>query len=295
MWRRLIFLAGLIAALSGCGADSTPSDSERVVVATTTQVADLTRSVVGDRASVAAILTAADDPHEFEPSAGDLDAVSRAMAIVASGQGLDSWIERIQSSAGSDAPLLVASENVTPLSDGEIDPHVWLDPRNAMRMVVTIRDGLVAADPDGAAIYTRNAAKTIDSLRALDAQLAGALQRVPRQQRKIAAEHEGLDYLADRFGIRIVGTAIPATAEGAEPSSRDLRDLVESIEREKVAVIFPNAGSDPRIVTAVASEAGIRVGDPLYIDALGPEGSGADTYAGMMRANVRALVAGMRG
>ena len=94
--------------------------------------------------------------------------------------------------------------------------------------------------------------------------------------------------------VVIARQARVSAALAAEEETSKRREQL-SIERENVAVIFPNAGSDPRIVQAVASEAGIRVGDPLYIDALGPEGSGADTYAGMMRTNVRALVAGMRG
>jgi ABC-type Zn uptake system ZnuABC Zn-binding protein ZnuA len=70
---------------------------------------------------------------------------------------------------------------------------------------------------------------------------------------------------------------------------------VRTIRAENVDAIFTESGLEPKIEAAIAREAGARVGEPLWADTLGPEGSGADTYASSIAANTRALVDGFGG
>ncbi len=280
--------------LTACGAGTSTSTTP-TVVATTTQIADMTRNIVGNHMRVVQLLQANADAHSFEPTVSELSAVADARVVIANGAGLDPWIAKVMSTADSKASLTLASAGVRLRSaSGSDDPHIWMDPRRAEQMVATIRDTVTAADPANAAAYRSAATAYTAELRTLDAELAAAVATVPAGKRRIVTDHDALGYLADRYGIRVIGTAIPSQSVGAEPNAKDLAALASAARAGGVRVVFAQAAVNPAVARALADEAGVTVGRTLYVDSLGPNGSGAATYLDMMRSNIGALVDGMR-
>lgn len=286
----VVIVLGLV---TGCGRSSQGS-GKPVVVATTTQVADFVRTVGGPDVTVDQLLAPNTEAHDYEPSSSDLSAIADATVIVASGAGIDGWIDKLRESAGSSAPVVTAAAGITTIRTGGVsDPHVWMDPNNAIVMVGNIRDGLVRADPAHAKAYRTRAASYIGELKRLDADLARQIATVPTTKRRMVTDHDAFAYFARHFGITIIGTAIPSLASGAEPNSRDLTRLVTLMRREGVRVIFAEAGVNPTIARALADETGVQVAGVLFADSLGPAHSGGSTYVEMMRTNMREIVTGM--
>lgn len=297
---RLSLISGwaLAVVLAGCtssGEDS--ADSGADVVATTTHVADLAREVAGERADVHGILSASADPHDYEPRPSDTAALGEASVILTSGGEIDAWVEELIESSGSDATVvsMVESASVTRELEGEIDPHWWQDPRNAVAAVEAIRDELTEADPEGEADYAKNAAALVREIERADRALAACMDKLPADARRMVTSHDSLGYLAERYGIEIVGAAIPALSTQAQPSAGETAQLVELIETENVRAVFPEAGLPDDLERAIAGEAGIEVGDPLYADALGEEGTPADSYLGALIENGSRLAEGLSG
>ncbi len=294
MCRPLAIAAALAAAValgSGCGDDS-GSGSGLTVVATTTQVADLVRQVGGGRVNVEGMLRPGGDPHDFEPRPSDVTAVARAALVFRSGGEVDDWLGDVIDNAGGDAEVVSLIDSVNREGD---DPHWWQDPRNGVRAVETIRAELSKADPDRRAAYARNAERTIGALERLDRRIAACVERVPPAKRKIVTTHDALGYFARRYGIDVVGAVIPSLSTQAQASAGDVQRLVEQIRREDVEAVFPESSVNPDIERAIAREAGASIGDPLYADSLGSEGSPGETYAGALAADGAALVRGMSG
>ena len=285
-----IICAFLLALVCGCGrgGDGAPV----LVVATTTQVADLVRNVAGERASVDSILRPNSDPHDYEPRPSDAIAVAQADVVFRSGGDLDGWLDDVLDSAGGDAQRVTLIDSVR--RDGD-DPHWWQDPRNAILAVRAIRDALIEADPNGRAGYERRAAAYANRLRALDAQVARCLGRVPAAQRKLVTTHDALGYFARRYDIQVIGAVIPSLSTQAQPSARDVNALVDQIEREHVKAVFPEAALPRKLEQAISREAGAQVGGELWADTLGPEGSSGATYVDSIRSNARTLAKGLSG
>ena len=283
-----------IAAVSACGSDEPGSgDEELTVVATTTQVGDLVRNVGGERVAVEQILSSGADPHDYEPRPSDAAALADAPLVFKSGGDLDGWLDSLIDNAGSDAEVIELTDSVQRL-EGD-DPHWWQNPRNASDAVTAIRDALIEADPGGRETYSANAAAYAKRLKRLDEQIAACIERIPAAQRKIVTTHDALGYYADRYGIEIIGSVIPSLSTQAQPSAKDVSQLVEQIEDENVEAVFPESGVSDRLEQALSREAGARVGAPLWADTLGEEGTEAGTYIGAMAENTGALVAGMSG
>lgn len=294
----LAALATAGAIVAGCGKDGgSQSAAGPSVVATTTQAADFARNVAGERAQVSGILDANSDPHDYEPRPSDVAAVAEADLILSSGGDLDLWLGEVVESSGSDAPVitLIGSAETIEGDGGEADPHWWQNPANAVLAVKAIRDELIVADPQGRAEYERNATDYVAAIERLDSQIAECISEVPVDERKLVTSHDALGYFADRYGIEVVGSTIPALTTQAQPSTGETAELVELIRSEGVNAVFPEVGVSGALEQAVAEETEAEVGHELYADALGPEGSFAATYLEAMAANAEALVSGFSG
>ncbi|MQA74889.1 MAG: zinc ABC transporter substrate-binding protein [Solirubrobacterales bacterium] len=299
----MLALLGLIVVGCGDGGDAA-SESGVEVVATTTQLADLAANVAGERAAVVGILAPNSDPHEYEPRPSDAESLAGADLVLRSGGDVDLWLDQLIEGAGADAPVLTLIDSVRTVEGGheegdehseEVDPHWWQDPRNAIAAVEAIRDALIEVDPEGAGDYRANARAYVADLRRLDAGIARCIDRVPPGERKLVTSHDALGYFADRYGIEVIGAAIPALSTQAQASAGETAALVDLIRAEGVAAIFPEAGVSAQLEEAIASETGAQIGGELWADALGPPGSSGATYLGAMAANAATLVDGFTG
>lgn len=299
----LLTLLVTSTVVSACGDDDPGAGQTRgelTAVATTTHVADLVRSVGGDRVDVQGILPAGADPHDYEPRPSDAASLTEAPIVFKSGGDIDSWLDDLLDNAGADSevvPLIDGVETIAGVDDdeGEIDPHWWQDPRNTIRAVAAVRRALTEADPAGRDAYRRNAAAYTSQLQRLDSGIAACIEKVPAGQRKLVTTHDALGYFAHRYDVELMGAIIPSLSTQAQPSSKDINSLVDQIRDEDVKSIFPETALNDRLEQAVSREAGATVGKALWADSLGPEGSTGETYLEAMAFNTEAMVDGMTG
>jgi ABC-type Zn uptake system ZnuABC Zn-binding protein ZnuA len=286
---------GLVAV--GCGdEEGGAGNAELTAVATTTHVADFARNVGGGRVDVRGLVQPNSDPHDYEPRPSDARAVAEADVVLRSGGDLDEWLDEVLDNAGEDVPTVTLIDSVDTIEgDGETDPHWWQDPRNAVLAVEAIRGALAEADPAGRGEYERNAAAYIERVRALDRSIAGCMARVPDEQRKLITTHDAFGYFARRYDVEVIGALIPSLSTQAQASAKDTLELVDQIERAGARAIFPETSLNPKFEQAVAREAGVEVGDQLWADSLGPEGSDGETYLEAMASDTGDLVDGFSG
>ena len=302
--RRVALVAAVVAALvaagcSGSGGAAGDRDGDRRlrVVATTTQVADLAANVGGDRVRVTGLLKPGIDPHDYEPSPADIDAIAHADLVLENGVGLEAWLGDTIDGSGFDGPVVDTSQGVRlRMVGGAPDPHIWQDPGNAERMAANIERGLAAAEPSAAGAFRANLAAYTKDLRALDAEVQRQVDSLAN--RKVVTDHDAFGYYLDRYGLELVGSVIPSFDSSAELSGRDIRDLVAKVRATGVKAIFSETTLPPRAAETIGREAGVKVvtgDDALYGDSLGPPGSDGDTYLKMVRHNTATIVGNLSG
>jgi ABC-type Zn uptake system ZnuABC Zn-binding protein ZnuA len=304
---RLGLLAALVSvlatAVAACGReDGAAATGGLRVVATTTQAADLVRNVGGARIAVTRLLSPNTDPHEYELRPQDVEAISDADVVVRSGGDVDDWLTDAIEQSGTDAEVVTLIDAMTPIAGGDahddehaVDPHWWQDPKNAVIAVGEIEKALAAADPDEATTYAANAERYRSKIEALDNAVAACWRRVPAAERKLVTTHDALGYYARRYGLEIIGTVIPSLSTQGQASAGELAELVQTIRREGVKVVFAESSVNSKVEQAIADEAGATVGMELWADSLGPDGSDGATYLGSIASNTRAMVAGVTG
>ncbi|GAA2703412.1 metal ABC transporter substrate-binding protein [Actinoplanes palleronii] len=304
---RITAAAAALTVVAGCGAKAAGSEPASTgalaVVATTPEVADFVRNIGGADVAVTQIIKPNVDPHEYEPTPADLQAIATAKVVVKSGVGLEEWLGTTITSAGFTGAVVDSSSGVT-LREGEEggehgpDPHIWHDPRNAKIMVTNIEKGLAAAEPGKAAAFAANLTAYTAQLDKLDADTAAAFATLPAQDRKLVTNHDAFGYYVARYQLQFVGSVIPSMDTSAELSGKQLTDLVAKIKATGTKAIFAESSLPPKTAEAIAQQAGVKVvagEDALFGDSLGAAGTPEGSYLGAERHNTQVIVEALAG
>ena len=283
------------------------------IIATTSIIGDVVANVSGTDVELITLMAYDQDPHSFEPSAGELTAVAAADVVFVNGWDLEEGLVDDLATIAGDTPVVAVSANIDPLvpSDsrhdagtaadadhdhGQIDPHTWFSVPNVKQWVENISQILGDLDPPNAALYEKNAQSYLLELEDVDDYIHEQIDNVPVDKRNLVTNHGVFNYFAEEYGLKIVGTIIPSTSTQAEPSAGDLAELIKDIEKSGVCTIFSDIAANDNLAQTVAMELNgcdeVEI-VPLHTGSIGPQGSGADSYIGMIRANVDRIVEGL--
>lgn len=264
------------------------------VSVTTSILADLIGNVGGARVAVNTIVPAGTDTHTFQPSTSVIRSLSRSRVLFANGAGLEPWLPQLQKSAPG-VPVRPLTAGLKLLrQDGGTDPHAWWNLELAAGYVRNAQKALTALDPAGKTTYASNAAAYLRKLGEADAYARKQFATLPASRRQIVTNHDALNYLADRYGLTIVGAVIPGLSTEREPSARELGALISAVKKSGARVIFTENTVNTRLAEALARETGTRIAPPLYTDALGAPGSAGGTFLKAFRFNVDSMVKALR-
>jgi len=286
--RALIFpilVLSLAALLTGCQKSQHAVKEKKSIVVTYAVLESVVRDLVGDTFEVTGEIPNGLDPHEWEPSAKDVEALNKADLIVENGLGLEGGMEKaLQQARDAGVKVFTASEAIQvrtvgagegiPSDDpdqapGAQDPHLWMDPL-AMKSVA---DALAARIKNDFKVDLTGRSKDLDKrLDALDADIRASVATIPTANRKLVTGHESMGYYAQRYGFKLVGAIVPSLTTQAEVSAKDMAALKKLIAANKVNVVFTELGTPAAVADALARDAGVKA-VPLTTHSLPEDGS----------------------
>lgn len=276
-----------------------PSKEPLNVVVTIPVLKDLAEVVGGPHVRVTSLLKGYENEHTYSPKPSDLVAVRKAQVLFEVGLGLEVWVANLVKSAGrSSLTIITTSKGIGLIPDDhEVDPnhrdghargnpHVWMDPENAVTMMRHVTEALSHADPDHAQEFRQNQAAYLRRLDQLRAELTDRLRKL--SDRRIVAHHPAWPYFARRFGFEIVATIQAQSA--SEPSAAQIRQLIETIKRHRVKAVVSEIQLSQRVPELLARETGARV---VVLTTLPGGLPRTDTYLDMLRYNVLQLASAL--
>ena len=224
-----------------------PADGTVDIVATTQTWADVAKAAAPGANVTTIIKGGSEDPHEYEPSAQDMQAINTADLIVVNGAGYDQWA---YDGKENDPRFIFAQK---PGEDPDLSAHVFFDTDN-LEYVAT----RVAACTDKMQSEA-NADSVTQRLNDFEQRMQAAAAGKGVMQTETVA-----DYIITKSGMNDMTPAgyREASLKEEEPAAADLDQFLTTLRSGDVSVLFVNpdtaSGTTDRI-RAAAEESGVAI------------------------------------
>ena len=303
MFSRKLLASLILAAILINACSSSPSQvlqgESLKILATESFLGDIAQNVAGDRVKIDILLPITADPHEYQPTPGDMIKVAGSQVVIINGLGYEGWLQKTLDNTGGTAQVIVSTRGMTPRPDpsgahSDGDPHLWMNPMNVILYAQNIRDGLILADPAGKDIYARNADAYILKLKDLDQWIKNQVDQLPPNKRKLITNHDALGYFASAYGFQMVGAVIPSVTTDASPSAQQMAGLIDTIKSSGATAIFLDAGENQNLARQISTETGVKVVTDLYVETISAPDGPAPTYIDMLKHDVTRIVSTLK-
>ncbi len=319
-------VAASALALAGCAGTAAPegtsADGKLQVVTSTNVYGDIVSAIAGDTVDVTAIISStSQDPHEYEATAKDQLAVSKAGLLIENGGGYDSFMDALVEATGTKAPVISAVEfsHDWPGNDGHdhsddhsdaptddptteasdvaddhsghdhiegFNEHVWYDPHTIEHVAEKIAEELTALVPSESATFSQGLADFTAGISTLEGAL-DTLSAAHAGEKIFITEPVPL-YLTTAAGLENVTPEAfsEAVEEGQDVPPATLLEATRILEAGDVRILIANSqtgGAETTQVIELAKKQGIPV---LEFSEIKPQDQ---TYLQWMEANVALL------
>lgn len=307
MKRTFLILLAVMLGISACSTAAQPEDNGKLnVVTTVSPITNLAFNIGGDRINLSGIVPEGVNSHTFEPAPSDAQMLVRADVIFINGLDLEQPTLRLAEANLKEGAEIVLLGEMTiepdeyvfdfsfPEEAGSPNPHLWTNPIYALRYAEIIMDALSERDPDNADYYAANYEALAERIDTLDAAIMETVESIPEDNRKLLTYHDSWAYFAPRYGMTVVGAIQPS--DFAEPSAREVADLIVQLREENVPAIFGSEVFASPVLEQIANETGAIYVDDLRDDDLpGEPGSAEHSYVGLMVMNLRIMAEALGG
>ncbi len=294
----------LLLAVGGCRPEPAKRNGRFTVVATTGIIADAVRNITKDSADVSALMLAGVDPHLYKATVRDIEAIAGADVVFYGGLHLEGKMQDVLRKAGRFKTIVAVTDGIsrqklirlTETGDN-YDPHIWFDVQLWRQCVRQMSRTLQENDAPNAGYYQQNTETYLRKLDSLDAETKNSISRIPETRRVLITAHDAFEYFGRAYDMEVKGLQGISTL--SEYGLKDVTLMVDMIVRRDIRAIFVETSVPRKAIEAVTEGCRARghpivIGGNLYSDALGGPGSGADTYEGMVLANLRTITESLK-
>lgn len=309
--KRVFILFIIMCFVTGCTGDK--DNTERLRVCTSFYAMyDLASQIGGDRVSIKNLVPNGAEPHDWEPSVKAMMSLESADIFIYNGLGMESFVEKIKASVANELVYVEASEgchvlygyeeeeenhsqehgeedNNSHVSDA--DPHVWLDPVNAVIEAENICDAFCESDPENEEYYRKNLESFKTKAQELDLAYKNGLANL--RKREIVVSHGAYGYICRAYDLE--QRAVEGMGGNSDPSPRRVKEIYDFIRDNDLKCIFYESLTGSRVAGAISEDLGTEMYPVTAYEGLSPdmEKAGYD-YFDVMYMNLKSFEKGLR-
>jgi ABC-type Zn uptake system ZnuABC Zn-binding protein ZnuA len=286
--------AGLVAACGSDDSDGTSSSGDQLQIGTTVApITSIVANVGGDRVKITGIVPEGTNSHTFEPKPSVAELLSGLDVLYVNGLKLEEPTKELAEENLKDGAAVVelgtksippseyAYDFSFPKSGGKPNPHLWTDPKYALKYAQIARDDLSARDPDNAGYFKANYEKFKTKVDAFDKAMRASFATIPRAKRKLLTYHDAYAYFAKDYDWDVVGAIQVSDFE--DPTPKEVAALIDQVRDEKVPAIFGSEVFPSPVLEQIGKETGVKYVDVLRDDDLpGKPGESRHSWMGLM-------------
>lgn len=250
--------------------------SEKIeIIATLFPQYDFAKQIGGDKVNVTLLLPPGSESHTYEPTPQDMININNSSLFIYTGEEMEPWAENLIDGVKNDIKVLDLSTTISLINVEEFeeeycsgedcehsheyehehqagaeneqgqeteehnhsyDPHIWLNPQYAIQMVNSILEQLCEIDPENKEYYQNNANEYIKQIQALDTEFEETVNS--DQNKKIAFGGAfAYAYFVEKYNLEFI-SAYQTCGENAEPSTTQVKEVIDYINENEIPVIF---------------------------------------------------------
>jgi len=296
---RLFISLFLIWISFACKSDSKETRTKPLIVATTSILADGIKNIVQDQADVVSLMPAGVDPHLYKASVRDLDLLTNADLVVYHGLYLEGKMTEIFEKLARSQTLIDISQGL-PKEDlirsgpeaHSVDPHVWFDVNLWSKAMEYSSHEMTQWKPEWKSIIESNSTEYLAQLKELDNEVRTKVNELRSTGQVLVTAHDAFAYFGKAYQLEV--KSLQGLSTLSEPGLRDLTELIQIVQENKVKAIFAEQTISPKAIRAVAAGAAernhqVNLAGPLYTDSLDAVGTPGGTYIGMVKTNLKII------
>lgn len=270
-----IFILSLaLVLITGCSTESNkvpPDNGKLKIITTLFPQYDFIREIGKDKVDVKLLLPAGVEAHAYEPTPRDIANIKNADMFIYTGEYMEPWAVKIADNIKSEKLVMVdASQGINLMGDshdehdhddnhdhGDKDPHIWLDPIYAQKMVDNIVAGLIEVDRENERFYVKNGEDYKTKLEELDQKFVEAFQKT-KSNNIIYGGHFAFGYFTKRYNLKHISPYSGFTPD-TEPTPKRIIELIKTIESAGVKAIYYEELIDPKVAKILSKETDARM------------------------------------
>lgn len=262
----IILCAAVLFSFAGCGGKTDRDENKLQIVTTIFPLYDFARQVGGDKVQVTLILPTGGEVHSYEPTPKDVITIKESDLFIAQGGDADPWTGAVINDADSKKlNVLYALDCVTLMSEDHehlsfsshvhTDPHVWTTPKNAAKISESISDRLCAMDTENSDYYKEKLSLYKEKLNLLDEKFTALTKNSDKTI--VFADQFPFRYFAKEYNLKYLA-AFPGCSAESEPTASAVAQIIDTVKKEKIPVVFYTETSNKQLANAVCEETGAK-------------------------------------
>ncbi|KIL44146.1 metal ABC transporter solute-binding protein, Zn/Mn family [Jeotgalibacillus soli] len=299
--KRFVSIMVMSFVLVGCNvAEKEGGEDQPIqVVATTSQIGDSISQIGGEFLEVTTLMGPGVDPHIYQPTQRDIQALQNADIVFYNGLHLEGRMDEVFEQIGKDRPVLALADAVSaqdllndPDEPAVTDPHIWFDIDIWMTALDHATKELEELLPNNKAELNVQKEAYFSQLEELKTESLKTMATIPDEQRVLVTAHDAFGYFGRMYNTEVLGLQGLSTED--EIGVSDIQEIVNLLVEREIPSVFVESSISERSIRAViegATQAGhsVTLGGELYSDAMGAKGTETGTYIGMYKHNIETI------
>ncbi len=271
----LLGLTGFL--LPSCSENTDPN----TIFVSSAPVYALVKEIVGNIRPIEIITPSGVEAHDYEISARKVSKIYDGLCLFINGLGLENWSDKLPNTAKEKTYDL--SNGITPVCiDGNIDPHIWLNPQNAIKELENVKNALITLDSSNSAAYLSNYEQSKENFEDLDRRCEEMAKNL--NNKYLCVSHAAFGYLCDRYGL--IQISVNGLEPDKEPTSKTLEEIIDAVKKYKINTVFAEEAGSKEIVKKIAEETGCKLDTLSTMESIGEN----ETYRSIVESNFSKIV-----
>lgn len=299
----ILVISLVLSACSDTAIKKTDAETDKLLICCTTSIVkDAVGRIAGEHAQIVSLMGAGVDPHSYKASQGDLGKLRKADLVFYNGLHLEGKMHDILLKLAKSKEVFALSDSLNQDSiiyynSDSPDPHYWFDPELWSQVQGLIAQVLIKNDPSNKEAYLENLQRYRKELKLIDQWALDEISSIDSSKKYLITSHDAFQYFSKAYSLPV--KALQGVSTSAEFGLRDVADLVDFVCDNNIPALFTETSIPTKFIESVSD--GCRrkghkviIGESLFSDALGEEGTYLCTYLGVFHHNVNQITQALK-